>query len=99
MTNITLCLLSDFLSVFPKKVYKSGSSHAFTVSRRRAHPRGRTRRFSRRPRRGALAGPRSGFSSSRTNLSPFTKDFRGGERLRVEGIFGGSASAELRLPV
>src|SRR4029434_5228610 len=40
---------------------------------------------------------RSGFSSTRTNLSPFTKDFRGGEHPRVYGIFGSSASAEHRL--
>src|SRR4029434_6053967 len=39
----------------------------------------------------------SGFSSTRTNLSPFTKDFRRGEHPRVYGIFGSSASAEHRL--
>src|SRR4029434_7657375 len=31
---------------------------------------------------------RSGFSSTRTNRAPFTKDFRGGEHPRVYGIFG-----------
>ena len=45
----------------------------------------------------ACVGYRSGFSSSRTNLSPFTKDFRGGEHPRVLAIFGGSALAELHL--
>lgn len=30
---------------------------------------------------------------SRINLSPFTKDFRGGERLRVFAIFGCSAQS------
>ena len=29
----------------------------------------------------------SGFSSDRTSLSPFTKDFREGEHLRVKPIF------------
>src|SRR4029434_2357585 len=41
----------------------------------------------------------SGFSSTRTNLSPFTHDFRGGEHPRVYGIFGSSASAEHHLSV
>src|SRR4029434_1702350 len=45
----------------------------------------------------AMWKARSGFSSTRTNLSPFTKDFRGGEHPRVDGIFGSSASAEHRL--
>src|SRR4029434_5688402 len=36
----------------------------------------------------AMWKARSGFSSTRTNLSPFTKDFRGGEHPRVYGIFG-----------
>ena len=31
----------------------------------------------------------SGFLTKRTSLSPFTKDFRGGERSRVQSIFGG----------
>src|SRR4029434_1534693 len=41
----------------------------------------------------AMWKARSGFSSTRTNLSPFTKDFRAGEHPRVYGIFGSSASA------
>src|SRR4029434_10328648 len=45
----------------------------------------------------AMWKARSGVSSTRTNLSPFTKDFRGGEHPRVYGIFGSSASAEHRL--
>src|SRR4029434_4731523 len=45
----------------------------------------------------AMWKARSGFSTTRTNLSPFTKDFRGGEHPRVYGIFGSSASAEHRL--
>src|SRR4029434_7263301 len=45
----------------------------------------------------AMWKARSGFSSTRTNLSPFTKDFRGGEHPRVDGIFGSSAAAEHRL--
>src|SRR4029434_4522010 len=45
----------------------------------------------------AMWKARSGFSSTRTNLSPFTKDFRGGEHPRVYGIFGSSASAKHRL--
>src|SRR4029434_6942246 len=47
----------------------------------------------------ALWKARSGFSSTRTNLSPFTKDFRGGKNPRVYGIFGSSASAEHHLSV
>src|SRR4029434_1573788 len=47
----------------------------------------------------AMWKARSGFSSTRTNLSPFTKDFRGGEHPRVYGIFGSSASAEHHLSV
>ena len=31
----------------------------------------------------------SGFLTKRTSLSPFIKDFRGGERSRVQSIFGG----------
>src|SRR4029434_8642790 len=42
----------------------------------------------------AMWKARSGFSPSRTNLSPSTKDFRGGEHPRVYSIFGSSASAE-----
>ena len=30
----------------------------------------------------------SGFSSKRISLSPFTKDFRGEEHIRVQPIFG-----------
>src|SRR4029434_11257012 len=45
----------------------------------------------------AMWRARSGVSSTRTNLSPFTKDLRGGEHPRVYGIFGSSASAEHRL--
>ncbi len=37
----------------------------------------------------------SSFSSYHMNLSPFTKDFRGGDLLRVICIFGDSAQAEL----
>src|SRR4029434_6131665 len=47
----------------------------------------------------AMWKARSGFSSTHTNLSPFTKDFRGGEHPRVYGIFGSSASAEHHLSV
>src|SRR4029434_8888174 len=47
----------------------------------------------------AMWKARSGFSSTRTNLSPFTKDFRGAEHPRVYGIFGSSASAEHHLSV
>src|SRR4029434_10850363 len=47
----------------------------------------------------AMWKARSCFSSTRTNLSPFTKDFRGGEHPRVYGIFGSSASAEHHLSV
>src|SRR4029434_10798491 len=41
----------------------------------------------------AMWKARSAFSSTRTNLSPFTKDFRGGEHPRAYGIFGSSSSA------
>src|SRR4029434_5939545 len=47
----------------------------------------------------AMWKARSGFSSTRTHLSPFTKEFRGGEHPRVYGIFGSSASAEHHLSV
>src|SRR4029434_7849037 len=94
-----LFFFTDFVCVL--LVSSVSRSHAYAV------PVPATDRHTVRAAPGAVLAPgpeamwkaRSGFSSTRTNLSPFTKDFRGGEHPRVYGIFGSSASAEHHLSV